>query len=213
MSKLCVFDLDGTLINSIEDIGDAVNHCLDIMGKPQWEISCYNKMVGNGMNKLCQRALNGGTEEEVKTLIELYKDYYQKNCCIKTKAYDGIDGLLKGLKKGNVEIAILTNKPQSQCDEIVKKLFPEKIFCEIMGQSEKFPIKPDPEGLYYIMKKMGVKSEDVWFIGDSDVDIILSKNAGVKGIGALWGLRGEAELKRAGAVYLAEKPMDILNIV
>ncbi len=213
MKKLCVFDFDGTLVDTIADIGESVNWCLEKMGKPIHELSAYNKMVGNGMNLLCRRALGDGTEEEVQALINMYKKRYQECCCVKTRMYDGIKELLDDLKEAGIILAIVTNKPQIQTDEIISKLFDKSIFFEIIGQSERFPTKPDPESLNYVIEKAGVSKEDVWYIGDSDVDIILGRNAGVDAIGVEWGLRGKKELVETGARYIAKDAEELKSII
>lgn len=213
MKKLCVFDFDGTLVDTIADIGESLNWCLEKMGKPVHEIHAYNKMVGNGMNLLCRRALGDSTEEEVQSLIDMYKVKYQENCCVKTCMYDGIKELLADLKKAGIILAIVTNKPQIQTDEIISKLFDKSIFFEIIGQSDRFPTKPDPESLNHVIEKAGVDKKDVWYVGDSDVDIILGRNAGVDAIGVEWGLRGKEELVQTGAKFIAKNAEDLKKII
>lgn len=213
MKKLCVFDFDGTLVDTIADIGESVNWCLKKMGKPIHELSAYNKMVGNGMNLLCRRALGDSTEEEVQTLINMYKIKYQESCCVKTCIYDGVKELLYDLKEAGIILAIVTNKPQVQTDEIINKLFDKDMFFEIIGQSDRFPTKPEPDSLNYVIEKAGVKKEDVWYVGDSDVDIILGRNAGVEAIGVEWGLRGKEELVKTGAKYIAGDANELKKII
>ena len=213
MKKLCVFDFDGTLVDTISDIGESLNWCLEKMGKPVHDISAYNKMIGNGMNVLCRRALGESTEEEVQNLISMYKKKYQECCCIKTCMYDGIKELLDDLKSAGFILAIVTNKPQNQTDEIISKLFDKDIFFEIIGQSDRFPTKPDPDSLNYVIKKAGVDKEDVWYIGDSDVDIILGRNACVDAIGVEWGIRGKEELVENGAKYIAKDTEELKKII
>ena len=199
MKGLCVFDLDGTLVDSIEDIAAAVNASLEEMQKPIHPVDAYYKMVGDGMEMLCRRALSGGTEEEVKELVSRYKARYIKNCCNHTKTYPGIETLLSALAEEHAGIAILSNKPQEQTQEVVETLLSDIPFLEVIGQSERFPKKPDPAGLNYLIEKAGVSKEQVWYIGDSDVDMYLGNSVNVNAIGVAWGFRGEKELKDAGA--------------
>ncbi len=199
MKGLCVFDLDGTLVDSIEDIAVAVNASLEEMQKPTHPVEAYYKMVGDGMEMLCRRALSGGTEEEVQELVSRYKERYIKNCCNRTKTYPGIATLLSALAEKNAGIAILSNKPQEQTKEVVETLLGDIPFLEVIGQSARFPKKPDPAGLNYLIEKAGVSKEQVWYIGDSDVDMYLGNSVNVNSIGVAWGFRGEKELRDAGA--------------
>lgn len=213
MKKLCVFDLDGTLVNSIYDIAEALNASLASMGKPIHPIEAYYQMVGDGMELLCRRALPDGTEEELQTLIYLYKERYIKNCCVLTRPYDGILELLAQLNKEDFGIAVLSNKPQEQTERVVSALLGKIHFFDVIGQSERFPKKPDPMALYYLIEKSGVSQDDVWYIGDSDVDIHLGKSAKVKTIGAAWGFRGSEELHSSGADWVVDSPMQLKGLL
>ena len=213
MKKLCAFDLDGTLVNTISDIGNAVNHSLELMNKPTHPLECYNKMVGNGMELLCKRALGNGTDKEVKELISLYNSYYMENCCVLSKPYDGIIQLLNSLKENNFILAIITNKPQNQSNEVISKLFCENTFDYIIGSNNGFPKKPDPSAFKFIMEHFNVSAEQSWFVGDSDVDIEFAKNSNTKSIGVSWGFRGEEELKQAGADFIAHNASELEEII
>lgn len=213
MKKLFVFDLDGTLVDSVRDIADAVNYSLRQMNKPEFETEAYYKMVGNGMELLCRRALPGGSEEEVKTLVDLYKERYIKNCCNATKPYDGIKELLRSLKEGGAKLAILSNKPQPQTDEVAAKLLGTDLFWKIIGKNDRFVAKPEPDSLNYLIECAGVDKAEVCYIGDSNVDIELGKRGNVDTIGAQWGFRGRKELEDAGAAYIAENPAELKEII
>lgn len=213
MKKLYVFDLDGTLVDSVIDIASAVNRALEIMGKPTFATREYYKMVGNGMEMLCRRALPDGTEAEIAHLISLYKDLYIANCCQKTVPYDGIPELLAWLKKNGAILAVLSNKPQKQADKVVSALFGNKMFDWIIGHRAEFAPKPDTGSLEYLIKKSGVDKSDICYIGDSDVDIQLGKRGDVCTIGVAWGFRGRKELEEAGAANIAENIAELKKII
>ena len=212
MKKMYVFDLDGTLIDSIGDISSAMNYSLACMNKAQHMTECYYKMVGNGMEVLCRRALPSGSEEEIHHLMSLYKKRYIENCCIETKAYPKIPELLHRLRQDKKLIAVLSNKPQPQADEVISKIFGSGLFFKVLGQSEKFAAKPAPDSLEYLIKEAGVEKDEIWYVGDSDVDIELGRCCGVDTVGAAWGFRGREELEEAEAEYIADSPNDLEQI-
>lgn len=199
MKKLCVFDLDGTLVDSIYDIAAAMNASLEVMGKPTYPTEAYYQMVGDGMELLCRRAIPSGTEEDVRTLIGLYQERYLKNCCVLTRPYDGVLELLQYLSEKQILTAVLSNKPHEQTKEVVSALLGDANFFAVIGQSERFPKKPDPTALNFLITQAGVTKDEVYYIGDSNVDMKLGKACGVDTIGVAWGFRGETELKEAGA--------------
>ena len=213
MKKLCIFDLDGTLVNSIEDIAFAVNRGLKLMGLPDHPVSAFNLFVGDGMYKLCERALPEDCQERVNELLMLYNDYYIKHCCVLTKPYDGIPELLKALKASGIQIAVLSNKPHPQTVNVINNLFGSGVFDYVLGQKPEFPVKPNPEALIHLIESAGVSLEDAVNIGDSNVDIILGRNAGIDSIGVSWGFRGRNELLAAGAERIADTPSQIYAVL
>ena len=213
MYKLCVFDMDGTFVNSISDICDAMNRSLKALGYKTYTEDDYRKMVGDGMLVLCERALPNNDRGELEKLISLYKKDYLNNCCIKTAPYDGMVDLVYDLKRNGIKSAILSNKPHNQVIEISDKLFEDKLFDEIIGNSDRFPTKPATDALVYLMNKYNVTNEETVYIGDSDVDMILGKRAGVFTIGASWGFRGEKELLGAGADAVVQNADDLKNLI
>ena len=213
MIKFCVFDLDGTLVNSIGDIAAAMNRSLLKMGHKTYTNEEYCKMVGDGMYMLCKRALQDAPETDVKRLVSIYKEDYINHCCEKTVAYDGMLELVKELNDEGILCAILSNKPHEQVMEIAKKLFSKELFSNIVGHSEKFLPKPDPASLINLIGTAGFEKSETAYVGDSDVDIMLGRRADVFTVGVAWGLRGEEELLREGAekiAYNAEQLKDIL---
>lgn len=213
MKKLFVFDLDGTLVNSVYDIADALNTCLTQLGKPEYPLEEYYRMVGDGMYMLCRRALPEGTQEEVDRLVAMYSRRYRENCCVRTRPYDGMLQLLKDLQQQGVKLAILSNKPHDQTLAVVSTLLPGIEFFCVRGQSDAFPRKPDPAALQALMELAKVSPEETVYIGDSDVDVYFGKNAGVQTVGVSWGFRGEPELKTAGADHIAANPEELKQIL
>ena len=216
MYKLCAFDLDGTLVNTISDIAFAVNRALRQMDLPVHEEDAYYRMVGNGMQMLCKRALPEDLredEEVLSTLIERYDSYYRAHCCDRSRAYPGIPELIRDLNRAGIRCAVISNKPHPQTQIVMQTLFREEDFFHIQGQSERFARKPDPETLLDCIARSGFSKEEIIYIGDSNVDAAFAKNAGVACIGVSWGFRGRQELEEAGADYIAETPEEILSFV
>lgn len=214
MIKLAIFDLDGTLCDTIEDLATAVNVALDKLGYPPHETEAYKYMVGSGMKNLVFRALPEGhkTEAEVEQARALMLDYYKDHFADKTYPYGGISELLLKLKQKGIRIAVCTNKAHNMALMVVEKLFGDA-FDTVIGKSDDRPLKPDPFSVNEIMEKFDVKPAETVFIGDSGVDIKTALNSGTTPIGVLWGFRGKKELKENGAEHLAATPNDIFEII
>lgn len=213
VTKLCVFDFDGTLVNTIYDIAASMNDSLAKMGKATHDTQRYYQMVGNGMDALCTNALPGGTDDEVKRLKSIYKEKYLKDCCVLSRPYEGVLELLAGLKEKGIRFGVISNKPQEQMDRIIKKFLDYDDFFMIIGQDGRFPVKPATDSIDYLMQEAQVSKNEVWYIGDSDVDMLFGTAAGVRTIGAAWGFRGEKELTDAGATKIAQEPLEILSLI
>lgn len=215
MYRAIIFDLDGTLINSLEDLADAANYGLGIMGIKSHPVESFKTFVGNGTIKLCERALAGVTDDSsyVNRLHTLFSDYYNAHCTDKTRPYQGVTELLDKLKQNNMLIAVASNKPDEFSKHIVKKIFGENIFSVIMGKSPLRDTKPSPDIIFEILKNLGVSRNEAIMAGDSDVDILTARNAGIASIGCTWGFRTSQELIDAGAANIADKPEDILKFL
>lgn len=215
MEKLVIFDLDGTLVNSIEDIADAANKVLKDNGLRTFEISEYYSFIGNGARTLITQVLDkeNQSDENIDRLLMAFSKYYSENVCNKTKAYDGIKDVLTKLKSNGIKLAVASNKPHEHTECIVKKIFGENTFDYITGNKAGLPHKPDPYIINVIMKLFNVSSNEVVLIGDSDVDIKAGKNASVMTIGCKWGFRTEKELIKAGADFVVDVPCEILDII
>ena len=211
--KTAIFDLDGTIADTICDLGDAVNHGLEQLGCPTFDYEAYKKMVGNGAKKLCERALPDDKKDKAAELYKLFKDYYSEHYLDKTKLYDGMKETMEKLRDAGVVMAVATNKPEDVAREIVEELLPDMDFVKVLGGVDYRPIKPDIAILVEIFAALPDEENRAFMIGDSNVDVQTAKNAGIECIGCAWGFRGRAELVAEGADYIAEKPSDIAKII
>lgn len=227
-TKLVIFDLDGTLLNTIADLGHACNHALEIMNLPTHPIEDYNYMVGNGLRKLIERA--AGTESSpfthedegkrdmgdtdlIDKLIALCKEFYNTHSTDHTLPYPGIPDLLKELAIRNIKLAVASNKYQEAVDRIIRHYFPDIPFVSIQGQIENRPIKPDPTILKDIISGQEIAKDNVLMVGDSAVDIETARRAGIKSIAVDWGFCQGHDLRAAKPDYLVSSTSKILNLI
>ena len=215
MYKLVVFDLDGTLANTLLDLANSMNKALLENNLPTHPIEAYNQFVGNGINNLVTKVLGDkGDDKDLHKKVKAYfDDYYPYHLCDYTVAYDGMSLVLLKLCKSGIKTAVHTNKPQEFVPQILKALYPDHTFDMVIGNCPEFCRKPSPQALDYIMEKTGVSKSDTLYIGDSDVDVMTAHNAGVKVCGVEWGFRGREELKNAGADYLVATAEELLIVV
>lgn len=212
MIKALLFDLDGTLVNSLEDLKNSTNFALDKMGFPVHETECYKYFVGDGMAKLIERALpeDKKDKETIQNTLKIFLEHYARHYVDKTVPYDGIVQLLDELT--SYKLAIISNKNQEMATVVVKKLLGDK-FQIVCGKRENYPTKPDPKLTLEIISELGVKPSECVFIGDSGMDMAVAKNAGCIALGVLWGFRKEDELRENGADYIASAPAEILGVL
>lgn len=208
-----IFDLDGTIANTIYDLGDAVNYGLEKLGFPVHDYEAYKQMVGNGVKKLCWRALPEDKKDKAEELHRLFKEYYSEHYLDKTVLYDGIRETVEKLRNSGVVLAVATNKPEDVAREIVSALLPDIDFVKVLGGVDYRPSKPDSAILIEIFAALPDVENRVYMIGDSNVDVQTAKNAGIECIGCAWGFRGRAELEAEGADFIAEKASDIADII
>ena len=211
MKKLAIFDLDGTLLNTIIDLGKACNFALEKMGFATHPIQAYAYMVGNGVRNLMKKAQQDADEETIDKLLELFKEYYNQHCLDNTKPYPGIIELLENLKLNNIALAVASNKYQEATEKIIAGALPNFNFVAVEGQREGRNRKPDPSIIFSILEKFPVPKKDVIYIGDSGVDIECAKRACVESIGVSWGFRSVGELRRANADFIVSHPAEILD--
>lgn len=211
MKRLAIFDLDGTLLNTITDLGKACNYALEKMGFATHPIQAYAYMVGNGVRNLMKKAQQDADEETIDKLLEYFVAYYNEHCLDTTKPYPGIVELLNNLVSKNVALAVASNKYQAATEKIIAGCLPEFQFVAVEGQREGRNRKPDPSILFSVLEKFPVPKRDVIYIGDSGVDIECAKRACVESIGVSWGFRSAAELRRANADYVVSHPAEILD--
>lgn len=214
MKKAVIFDLDGTLSDSINSIKYCGDKALEALGYGPFSVKDYKYFVGDGAANLIRRALaasNDTIEEHFEEVFANYKKIFKENCMYQVKPYDGIVELLQALKGKGVKLAVLSNKSHAETINVVETLFGAGVFDVIRGQTEGVPIKPSPEGVYLILKELQINSEDILYLGDTATDMKTGKSAGAFTVGALWGFREIMELKEANADAIIEHPKELLN--
>ena len=207
--RAALFDLDGTLTNTLEDIANAMNRALRLHGLPEFPVNEYRYLVGDGVKKLAERACRGRKELEDAVRRD-YQAYYQEHAQEQTKPYDGVRDMLETLQKQGIKLAVFSNKPHADTCAVVKHYFPEIEFDAVRGQMEGTPVKPDPAGALAIAEEVGVEPEAFLYLGDTATDMQCAVNAGMRPVGALWGFRTAEELLESGAQALIEHPSQLL---
>ena len=216
MIKAGIFDLDGTLTNTLESLTYSVNETLKEMGLRTISSEQCRQFVGNGARCLMKRALQVSGDENAGRLEEGMKVYgriFGANCTYHVTPYEGIPEMLDELKKRGMKLGVLSNKPHGQTVDVAEKIFGSGMFDEIQGQSESLARKPDPAGVFYLLEKMQISKEECLYIGDSEVDIATGSAAGVKSVGVSWGFRSRETLKEAGAQIIIDVPQELLQYV
>lgn len=208
-----IFDLDGTLLNTLEDLADSVNYALEKHGFTTHSLEDIKKFVGNGVRVLMELAVPGGAESKAfeETFAD-FREYYSTHCDNKTKPYDDIMELLSELKKQGYKVAIVSNKMDSAVKQLQEIYFKDLIPVAI-GESENVHKKPAPDIVIEAMKQLGSKPEECLYIGDSEVDIATAANADMTCISVLWGFRDESCLKENGATYIIDQPLNLLKLL
>lgn len=215
MKKLVIFDLDGTLLNTIADLAAATNQALKHYGYPTHDVDAYRFFVGNGINKLFERALpeTERTEENILKIRSQFVPYYDAHNADLSRPYPGISELLLTLQQKGIMTAVASNKYQAATRKLIAHYFPEINFVEVLGQREGIPAKPDPSIVQDIIAKAGVKNEEVLYVGDSDVDMQTAHHAGVAAVGVAWGFRPRTELEELRPAYIIEKAEELLSLL
>ncbi len=211
--KLAIFDLDGTILNSLEDLTDSVNHALEMNAFPTHSIDEIRTYIGNGARLLAKRSLPADADEgTVDKVLADFQAYYKTHGDIKTRPYDGVVAALDTLRARGVKLAVLSNKPDAATQTLCKRYFGD-IFDYVSGEKTGIPRKPAPDGVEVILSQLGVNKCDAVYIGDSEVDVETAINSGLDCISTAWGFRDETTLKAAGTkciVYDADALLDAI---
>ncbi len=212
--KGIIFDLDGTLIDSLPDILDNSNKTLKAFGKPTIDLQTIKNYVNDGAVCLIKSLFgNNISEKELNERLEVYTEFYKNSKNDLTKVYNGIDFVLKELKKKGYKIAILSNKIHQAVIPIYRKYFEKYEFDAYQGIEKGMKPKPDTSGLEKLMKTLNLSKEEVYLVGDGEPDVLTALNFGVKGISVLWGYRDKEQLKKVGASTFCTNPIDLLDII
>lgn len=213
MKKAIIFDLDGTLSDSIHSIKYCGDKAMEAVGLSGFSTDDYKYFVGDGAANLIKRALvaNGDTElNYFDTAFEAYKKIFADMCMYKVEPYEGIRELLAALKEKNIKIAVLSNKPHAETIHVIETLFGKGYFDVIQGQQEGVAIKPSPEGAFRVLEQLDLKADEILYLGDTATDMKTGKGTGAFTIGALWGFRERKELEEGGADVIIGHPLEVL---
>ena len=208
--KAIVFDLDGTLTDTLADLKNSVNHALSEFGFPARSLEEIRSFVGNGVRRLIYLSVPENTLDEVsEKCLDVFKAYYKDHSCVETKPYDGIIEMLSELKSRGIKTAVVTNKMHEAAVDIVK-LFFDGLIDVTIGQIDGVAQKPQPDSVFLALQKLGVSKDNAAYVGDSEVDCMTAQNAGIPCIGVTWGFRDREILENNGAQFIVDMPKQIL---
>lgn len=214
--KACIFDLDGTLTDTLESLIFSVNSSLEEMKLTKISDDQCRMFVGNGARYLMECALKAAGDKDASRIdeaMEVYGRIFSKNCTYHVVPYEGIVPMLEELKNRDMKLAVLSNKPHGQTVDVVQNIFGNDMFACIQGQCETLKRKPDPDGVFAILEKLGVGKEECLYVGDSEVDVLTGDAAGLKNISVTWGFRSRELLEQAGAKNVIDRPEELLQFV
>ncbi len=214
MIKAVLFDLDGTLADSLVDLADGVNRALEGCGYPTHPVDAFKYFVGDGIPKMIERALpeSERNADRVNELKDIFLPYYAEHYADNTYAYSGMPELIADLKQRGFIVAVVTNKEQNMANEVVTSLY-GNVFDLIFGKRDGIPAKPDPTAALMAMRELGVRPCECVFLGDSGMDVATAVNSGAVPVGELWGFRQRDELLENGARFIIEKPSELLELI
>lgn len=211
--KAVIFDMDGTILNTLEDLKNATNYSLRQFGMPERSLEEVRMFVGNGIRKLVERAVPAGTpKEKIDHVLDVFLEYYEIHSADNTSPYPGILELVEKLKKAGIKTAVSTNKADVPAQELGREYF-NGIFDLIVGQQDGLKVKPAPDSVNKILSILDIQKKDAIYIGDSDVDVQTAKNSGLDFIGVSWGFRGREFLEKNGAKNIVDNANEILDLV
>ena len=207
--KAVLFDMDGTLLDTLADMAAAVNHILSVHGYPLRTEEEVRAFVGNGARKLMERALPPDvTGDAFEALLEEYRQWYEAHACVKTAPYPGVPAVLAALHRAGVRCAVVSNKPDGATRELAARFFPG---LPAFGQQDGIPAKPAPDMVYHALAELGVEASAAAYVGDSEVDVALARNAGLPLVAVSWGFRGREALEEAGAELVVDDAATLLE--
>ena len=215
MKRLVIFDLDGTLLNTIADLAQSTNHALQALGYPTHQTEEYNLMVGNGINKLLERALpqEEQNEENIQRMRSYFIPHYDAHNADLSAPYPGVVKLLETLQEQGLQLAVASNKYQAATEKLVKHYFPQINFVAVLGQREGVEVKPSPVIVENILSQSGANKKEVLYVGDSGVDMQTAINAQVEACGVTWGFRSRKELASFSPAHIVDKAEEILALI
>lgn len=217
MKRAVIFDLDGTLTDTVGSIAEAGNAMLTLRGWNAQPVDAYRYFAGDGAKTLVLRALTAAgdpeAEHSLSEALAQYMDFFAKTCTHGVKPFDGIPELLAQLKQRDIRIAVLSNKPHPMTVDVVHCFFGETLFDVVQGQTADIPPKPDQTGVQRILSQLNLSAEDCLYVGDTDTDMDTGRNASMETIGVLWGFRGEDELKAHHADHIISHPLQLLDLL
>jgi phosphoglycolate phosphatase len=213
MYKLLIFDMDGTILNTLEDLADATNYALSKNNLPGRSIEEIRFFVGNGIGKLIERAVPEGSDKALTDKVfDTFMPYYSEHCADKTRAYDGICEVISKLRKQGYLTAVVSNKADPAVQTLCRDYFPD-MFDYAVGEKKGARRKPEPDSVYDVLEKLGVEKSEAVYIGDSDVDVQTARNSGLDVIGVSWGFRGRKLLESYGADRIIDRPEELMGMV
>lgn len=208
--RAVLFDLDGTLTDTLADIAAAMNRALGLHGLPPFPVDDYRYLVGDGAKKLAERAVRGRVDLQQAVLRD-YQAYYETHNLVATRPYDGVPELLQALDSRGMRLCVLSNKPDADTRRVVRHFFPDVPFADVRGQREGVPVKPDPTAALDVARQLDIAPEAFLYLGDTAVDMRCARAAGMRPVGVLWGFRTAEELTASGAERLIQHPMALLD--
>ena len=213
MIQLAVFDLDGTLVNTLADLSASLNHALENCGFPSLSQGEVSAIVGHSVPYMCQNAVPKGHEADWTRVYTEYMEYYKKHCCDLSRPYPGILKAVSRIKAGGVKTAVVSNKPHPDALRVINGLFPRDTFQLVLGKMDRFATKPAPDALNFAMDFLQTNKENAVYVGDSEVDVAFAKNAGIGCLSCSWGFRTVAELRAAGAARILDDPEELPEMI
>lgn len=213
MYKYAIFDLDGTLADTLEDLANAMNYALSREGLDIYPTDAYRIMVGSGIINLIKKASKQENPDIILSVKKHFEKYYGEHFKDTTCEYEGTGKMLEHLKEKGIVTAVLSNKPDAFVGDILSSLYPDIVFKAAWGKREEFPTKPAPESLLALMKEIGAEKKSTVYVGDSNIDVFTAKNGEIDFIGCSWGFRGEKELREAGAELVAHSSSELEKLI